>query len=143
MVDKADLLDPAAERALTSKSEALEKTTSDQLVVVTLPSLNGETIEATALKLGRVWGVGRKDIDNGVLLLVAPRERQVRIEVGYGLESLLTDDRAAAIIRDMIVPLKAGDYAAGIGLGVDAIDALLLSNRKRPQYRRPAMRKAA
>lgn len=137
------MLDPATEQALTLKSEALEKTTSDQLVVVTLPSLDGQTIETVGLTLGRRWGVGQKDLDNGVLLLVAPNERRVRIEVGYGLEALLTDERAGAIIREQVELFRKGRSAEAIVLGVDRIDALLRSNAERPQYRRPHMKKAA
>jgi len=125
------------------KSEALEKTTSDQLVIVTLPSLEGRTIEDVGLSLGRRWGVGQKELDNGVLLLVAPNERRVRIEVGYGLEELLTDESAAAIIRDQVPLFRSGKYADAIILGVDRIDALLRSKAQRPQYRRPQMKKAA
>jgi uncharacterized protein len=143
VVDRAGMLDPATEQALTLKSEALEKTTSDQLVVVTLPSLEGETIEQTGLRLGRGWGIGQKDLDNGVLLLVAPNERKVRIEVGYGLEALLTDEQAGAIIREQVGLFKNGRSADAIVLGVDRIDALLRSNTQRPQYRRPQMKKAA
>ena len=142
-MDKADLLDPATEQALTSKCEALEKQTSDQLVVVTLPSLEGQSIETVGLTLGRRWGVGQKELDNGVLLLVAPKERQVRIEVGYGLEALLTDERAAAIVREQVDLFRKGQNADAIVLGVDRIDALLRSNRQRPQYRRSEMKKAA
>jgi uncharacterized protein len=143
VMDKADLLDSATEQALTLKSEALEKKTSDQLVIVTLPSLQGQTIETVGLTLGRRWGVGQKDLDNGVLLVVAPNERQVRIEVGYGLEALLTDERAAAIIREQADLFRKGRNAEAIVLGVDRIDALLRSNTQRPQYRRPDMKKAA
>ena len=143
VMDQAELLDPATEHALTMKSEALEKATSDQLVVVTLPSLEGQTIEAAGLSLGRRWGVGQEDLDNGVLLLVAPNEQKVRIEVGYGLEALLTDERAGAIIREQVELFKKGRDADAIVLGVDRIDALLRSNKQRPQYRRPQMKKAA
>lgn len=142
-MDGADLLDLATEQLLTLKSEALEKATSDQLVVVTLPSLEGQTIEAVGLSLGRRWGVGQKELDNGVLLLVAPNERKVRIEVGYGLEALLTDERAGAIIREQVELFRKGRESDGIVLGVDRIDALLRSNVQRPQYRRPNMKKAA
>jgi len=142
-MDRANLLDPATEQSLTLKSEALEKTTSDQLVIVTLPSLEGRTIEDVGLSLGRRWGVGQKELDNGVLLLVAPNERRVRIEVGYGLEELLTDESAAAIIRDQVPLFRSGKYADAIILGVDRIDALLRSKAQRPQYRRPQMKKAA
>ena len=143
VMDKADLLDPATEQALTMKSEALEKATSDQLVIFTIPSLEGQTIEAVGLSLGRRWGLGQKDLDNGVLLLIAPKERKVRIEVGYGLEALLTDERAGAIIREQVELFKQRRNADAIILGVDRIDALLRSNRQRPQYRRPQMKKAA
>ncbi len=143
VVDQADLLAPALEQALTLKSKALEKATGDQLVVVTLPSLKGRTIEEVGLTLGRGWGVGQQDLDNGVLLLVAPNERKVRIEVGYGLEALLTDERAGAIVREQLGLFRQGRSADAIALGVDRIDALLRSNSQRPQYRRPHMKKAA
>ena len=143
VMDQANLLDPATEQSLTLKSEALEKATSDQLVVVTLPSLDGRTIEDVGLSLGRRWGVGRKDLDNGVLMLVAHNERKVRIEVGYGLEALLTDEKAAAIIREQVPLFRNRKNAEAIVLGVDRIDALLRSNVQRPQYRRPQMKKAA
>jgi len=143
VMDKADLLDSATEQSLTLKSEALEKATSDQLVIVTLPSLEGRTIEDVGLSLGRRWGVGQKKLDNGVLLLVAPNERKVRIEVGYGLEALLTDERAAAIVREQVALFRSAKYADAIVLGVDRIDAVLRSNVQRPQYRRPQMKKAA
>ena len=143
VMDNANLLDPATERSLTVKSEALEKATSDQLVVVTLPSLDGRTIEDVGLSLGRRWGVGQKELDNGVLLLVAPNERKVRIEVGYGLEALLTDERAAAIVREQIPLFRSGKSVDAIVLGVGRIDTVLRSNTQRPQYRRPQMRKAA
>lgn len=142
-MDQADLLDPATEQALAVKSEALEKATGDQLVVVTLPSLEGQAIETVGLRLGRDWGVGQKDLDNGVLLLVAPNERKVRIEVGYGLEALLTDERAGMIVREQVELFRKGRSSDAIVLGVDRIDALLRSNARRPQYRRPHVKKAA
>lgn len=143
VMDRANLLDPATEQSLTLKSEALEKATRDQLVIVTLPSLEGKTIEDVGLSLGRRWGVGQKELDNGVLLLVAPNERKVRIEVGYGLEALLTDERAGAIIREQVDLFKQGQSSKAIVLGVDRIGALLRSDLQRPQYRRPQMKKAA
>ena len=85
VVDQADLLDPATEQALTAKLAALEATSSDQLVVVTVSSLQDQEIEDYGYQLGRAWGIGQKEGDNGVLLIVAPTERKVRIEVGYGL----------------------------------------------------------
>ena len=133
VVDQADLIEPAGEATLTAKLAALEAETSDQVVVVTLPNLKGEPIDVTGLRLGNGWGIGRKDRDNGVLLLVAPNERKVRIEVGKGLEGLLTDARAAKIIQVMTPQLKANRLEAGIALGVDEIDKRLRSDHRRPQ----------
>ena len=118
---------------MTAKLAALEADTSDQLVVVTLPSLQGESIEATGLRLGNGWGIGSKDADNGVLLLVAPNERKVRIEVGEGLEGLLTDARAAEITRTMVPQFKAGHFGGAITVGVDEISKRLRSDQRRPQ----------
>jgi len=133
VVDQADLIDPAREAALVTKLAALESDTSDQLVVVTLPELKGETIEATALWLGNGWSIGREDVDNGVLLVVAPKDRKVRIEVGKGLEGLLTDARAAQIIQRITPHFEAERFEDGIALGVDAISERLRSDRRRPQ----------
>ncbi len=87
MVDDADLLSYADEVAITADLKALEDKSSDQVVVVTLPSLQGYTIEDFGYQLGRHWGIGTAKLDNGVLLIVAPNERKVRIEVGRGLEA--------------------------------------------------------
>ena len=143
VVDNANLLTPEKKLALTSKLVALENETSDQLVVVTLPDLKGAKLDVVAQSLGNGWGIGRADIDNGVLLVVAPKERQVRIQVGYGLEGLLTDQRAAVVVREMLPKFRAGDLPAGIELGVDRIQSVLLSDRVRPRYLNEARRKAA
>src|SRR5581483_5381968 len=87
VVDDADLLSPADEQELTDELKALEDKSSDQVVVVTLPSLQGYAIEDYGYRLGRHWGIGTAKLNNGVLLIVAPNERKVRIEVGYGLEA--------------------------------------------------------
>lgn len=134
--DRAGIIPAAEEIDLARTSEALERTTTDQLVVVTVPTLNGKSIEEFSIDLGRRMGVGQADKDNGVLLVVAPNEHKVRIEVGYGLEALLTDRRAYHIIQDMIPRFKSGDQGGAIRLGVNEIDALLLSDRRRPQYAR-------
>jgi uncharacterized protein len=134
VVDEADLLTPVDEAALTETSADLERRTSDQLVVVTLPSLQGATIEAMGLTLGSRWGIGQADKDNGVLVLVAPNERMVRIEVGYGLEPILTDARAQAIIDNDMVPLfREGRLALGIAAGTRAIARLLIDQADRPR----------
>lgn len=111
----------------------MERTTSDQLVVVTLPSLEGRPIETWGLELGNGWGVGQDKLDNGVLLIVAPNDRKVRIEVGYGLEGLLTDARAKDIIDAQLLPsFRENDLVGGIQKGVDAIIKVLESSRARP-----------
>ena len=139
VVDEAKLLPPAAQAKLAGELESLEAATSDQVVVATLPSLGGRTVEQVGLALGRCWGIGRKGLDNGVVVLVAPAEHKVRIEVGYGLEGLLTDPRAAAIIdQDMLPRFREQHMAEAVEAGVGAIDTLLRSDTRRPQRAAPA-----
>jgi uncharacterized protein len=139
VVDRADLLSAPAEAELTARLAALEKATTDQLVVVTVPSLEGEPIDHFGLRLGNGWAIGQKGVDNGVLLIVAPREKQARIEVGYGLEGLLTDERAAWILKERALPNFAkGKFERGIDEGVAAIGATLESDRTRPRCRQQA-----
>ena len=122
VVDEAHLLEPAAEAALVAKLEKLEADTGDQLVVVTLNSLQDYEIEDYGYRLGRHWGIGDKEHDTGALLIIAPNERRVRIEVGYGLEPVLTDAMSAQIIQNQILPaFRTGGYQRGITEGVDAI----------------------
>ncbi len=126
VVDDADLLDDPMERYLTSLSAQHESTTSNQVVIVTLPSLQGTSIEAFGYQLGRHWEIGQAEHDNGLLLIVAPNERQVRIEVGYGLEGVMTDAIARTIIETEILPhFRAGDFQRGIVDGAEAIIAVL------------------
>lgn len=126
VVDQANLLTPAKEAELTARLEALERDTSDQLVVVTLESLQGLEIEDYGYRLGRTWGIGQAETNNGVLLIVAPEERKVRIEVGYGLEPVLTDGFSALVIHNEILPsFRDGHFERGIEQGVTAIDAQL------------------
>ena len=106
--------------------KAYEDKTSDQVVVATVPSLQGRTVEDYANRLFRAWKLGQAKTDNGALLLVAPNERKVRIEVGYGLEGALTDALSKVIITTAITPrFKTGDYAGGINAGVDAVLSIL------------------
>ncbi len=122
VVDAANLLDPAQEAALTQKLQALDQQSGRQLVVATIPSLEGRTIEDYGYRLGRTWAIGDKEKDDGVLLIVAPNERKVRIETGYGARVFLTDALSSIIIRNAITPrFKAGDFPGGIDAGVDAI----------------------
>ena len=122
VVDEAGILDPAAKTALESKLAEFETKTTGQLVVVTLKSLQGTSIEDYGYQLGRHWGIGQKEKNSGALLIVVPSERKVRIEVGYGLEGQLTDAVSKLIIENAIVPrFRAGDFAGGINRGVDDI----------------------
>ena len=122
VVDQANLLSPQQEADLTTRSEALEKQTGRQFVVATVNSLENRTIEDYGYQLGRYWRIGREKEDDGVILLVAPSERKVRIETGYGAEGFLPDILAGRIIRDDILPrFREGDMAAGIMAGADAI----------------------
>ena len=143
VVDQAGLIDTATEATLTQRLAALEARTSDQLVVVTVPTLAGQPIEKYSLNLANAWGVGDADLDNGVLLMVAPNERKVRIEVGLGLEGLLTDAKAAEVIELMLPHFREGGMQQGITTGIGAIDHLLSSDKRRPQLKQTEMRQAA
>jgi uncharacterized protein len=122
VVDQAHLLTPEQVLDLTSKSQALEAQAGRQFVVATVPSLEGRTIEDYGYRLGRTWNIGEKGKDNGVILLVAPKERKVRIETGYGARVFLTDAVSSVIVREAILPrFKAGDYGGGIEAGANEI----------------------
>lgn len=122
VVDQADILTPQTENRLNSLLAQQEQATSNQVVVVTLRSLQGYAIEDYGYQLGRHWGIGQKENDNGVLLIVAPNERKVRIEVGYGLEGSLTDALSKNIIETVITPrFKQGDMNGGVLEGTRAI----------------------
>ena len=122
VVDAAGIIDPATREALTQKLADFEAKSSDQVVVVTVPSLNGEDIESFANHLFRAWALGQKQLNNGILLVVAPNDRKVRIEVGSGLEGTMTDALASVIINGTIIPaFRDGDYSGGIAQGVDNI----------------------
>ncbi len=126
VVDQAELLTPAVEAAVTAKLAQLETDTGDQFVVVTLDSLQDYEIEDYGNRLGRAWGIGNAENDSGVLLIVAPNERKVRLEVGYGLEPVLTDALSNQIIQtDILPPFRDGEYSRGIESGVDAVIAQL------------------
>lgn len=133
--DQARLLTPTEEIALARKSEALEKDTTDQLVIVTVPSLHGQDIAQFSTSLGNRWGVGEADKDNGVLMVIAPNERKVRIAVGYGLEGLLTDARAATIVEEMLPLFHDSRHSDAIALGAQRIDQVLRSDAKRPRHK--------
>ena len=122
VVDQANLIPPVERDALTARLEQLENESGRQLVVATVSSLEGRSIEDYGYRLGRTWAIGQKGKDDGVVLLVAPKERKVRIETGYGARVFLTDAMSSIIIREAILPsFKANDYPGGIKAGVDQI----------------------
>jgi uncharacterized protein len=122
VVDGANILSPEVEAELTGKLAALETATGRQLVVATLADLQGYEIEEYGYQLGRAWGVGREGADDGTLFLVAPAQRKVRIEVGYGLEGVLTDALSSVILQTRVLPrFKAGDMPGGVVAGTDAL----------------------
>ncbi|CAN7240547.1 YgcG family protein [Phyllobacterium sp. LjRoot231] len=126
VVDGANVIDAATRDQITQKLAAFEAKSSDQVVVVTVPSLDGEEIEPYSNRLYRSWALGQKQENNGVLLVVAPNDRKVRIEVGYGLEGTLTDLLSKLIIENAIIPgFRSGDYSGGISKGVDGILTVL------------------
>ncbi|KMO21267.1 TPM domain-containing protein [Methylobacterium platani] len=126
VVDGAGLLQPEDAAALAARLKAHEDRTTDQVVVATVPSLQGTSVEDFANRLFRAWGLGTGARNNGVLFLVAPAERKVRIEVGYGLEGALTDALSKVIIASAVAPkFKAGDFPGGIRAGVDGILGIL------------------
>jgi uncharacterized protein len=122
VVDQANIIPDATEAELTAKLETLEQTTQRQLVVVTLADLQGYDIADYGYQLGRNWGIGDAERNDGALLIVAPNDKKVRIEVGYGLEGYLTDAVSSLIINNAIVPrFREGDMPGGIVAGTDAI----------------------
>jgi uncharacterized protein len=122
VVDDAGVLDAWTQSELSDMLATHEGETGEQVVVVTLSSLQGYSIEDFGYQLGRHWGIGQKGKNNGVLLIVAPKEHKVRIEVGYGLEGELTDAASSTIIQNYILPsLKRGDYNAGVPAGTTSI----------------------
>ena len=122
VVDQAGLLRPEQVYDLTSKSEALEAATKRQFVVATVKSLEGRTIEEYGYQLGRHWKIGDEKRDDGVILLVAPNEKKVRIETGYGARVFLTDAVSGLIVQNTILPkFRQGDLPGGIMAGADAI----------------------
>ncbi|MGZ5912801.1 MAG: TPM domain-containing protein [Reyranella sp.] len=140
VVDQANIIPADSRAAIEAKLADLEAKSGIQLVVATVSSLDGQEIEPYANELFRTWKLGEKTKNNGVLLLVAPNERRVRIEVGYGLEGTLTDALSQVIIANAITPrFKAGDYAGGITRGVDDVITVLTTDASEWQQR-PSLR---
>src|SRR6266853_5779920 len=140
VVDEAHILSARERDALSSKLAELEAKSGIQLVVATVNSLQGQEIEPYANELFRTWKLGEKTKNNGVLLLVAPNEHRVRIEVGYGLEGTLTDALSKLIIANAIAPrFKIGDFGDGVSRGVDDIITVLTTDSSEWQQR-PSLR---
>jgi uncharacterized protein len=130
VVDDAGVLSDDTKARLTGILAQLEQKTGDQLVVVTLKSLQGQEIAAYGYQLGRAWGIGQKKRNNGALLIVAPNEHKVRVEVGYGLEGELTDAASRVIIENAMLPqFRAGNYDAGVEQGTADIVRLLAGGK--------------
>src|SRR6202171_1612557 len=129
VVDDASVLNASTQAELTDMLAAHERATGEQVVVVTLASMQGNTIEDYGYQLGRYWGVGQKGKNTGAILIGAPKERKVRIEVGYGLEGKLTDAISRTIIESDIVPsFKRGDFNSGVVAGTTSILKVLGGN---------------
>jgi len=136
VVDAANILSASQESRLAALSAELERSTSDQLAIVTVASVDGQDAGAFARRLGNSWGVGQRYLDNGVLILLVARDRKVRISVGYGLEGLLTDECAAKVVAHMLPYFRKGLYGAGLEKGEHEIIEVLTSDPRRPQRKR-------
>jgi uncharacterized membrane protein YgcG len=136
VVDNAEILKPATRERVVALAKVHEDKTTDQIAVLTIPTLGGESVEEFATRVFEAWKLGQRSKDNGVLVVVAPQDRKMRIEVGYGLEGTLTDVAASRIIRDVMTPaFKSGDFDRGIEDGVKARSSR--SSRDRLQRRGP------
>ncbi|MGC1302850.1 MAG: TPM domain-containing protein, partial [Caulobacteraceae bacterium] len=145
VVDDAHVLSPEVTAQLTQKLAALQAKNGRQLVVVTLPSLQGDDIEDYGYQLGRAWGIGQKGQDNGALFILAPNEKKVRVEVGYGLEPVLTDALSSVILQTQVLPrFRQGDIPGGVVAGTDAlVQQLGLSDAEAQQQVQEAVRRPA
>jgi len=126
VTDNAEIFSPETRERLTESLKAHEGRTTNQIAILTVPTLNGENIEEFAVAVFEAWKLGQKDKDNGILIVVVPDDRRMRIEVGYGLEGTMTDSMAGRIIQNIMTPrFKNGDYDGGIADGVNAVIEVL------------------
>ncbi len=131
VVDNANIINRKDTEEINSYLENLEKSTGAQVAVLTVDSLNGDSIEDFSMKVAETWQLGQKDKDNGVLITVALKERKIRIEVGYGLEGTLTDTKCGLIQRNVIIPeFRNGDYSEGILKGVKNVAGIISANEE-------------
>lgn len=142
--DYAAMLSPASQRQLEAALTDFEQRESTQIVVLTIPSLEGDSLEDFSMRVAEAWKIGQSGADNGAILLIAKKDRKIRIEVGYGLEGSLTDLIAGRIIRDVIAPqFKMGNFDQGISQGVAALIAAVkgeFSAADLPQKQRPSQK---
>lgn len=137
--DQAHLLTPEQAAALEEKLHAYEEKTTNQIALLTVPSLEGDPLEAFSVRVAREWQLGQEKRNNGVLIFIAAEERGIRIEVGYGLEGALTDAQSSSIIRNIMIPaFRAGDFNRGIQASVDAIQAAIAGEFTAPEGPAPA-----
>ncbi len=142
--DYAGMLSAEATQSLESELTAFEKTDSTQIVVLTIPSLEGENLEDFSIKVAEAWKIGQKGTDNGAILLLVKKERKIRIEVGRGLEGKLTDLVSGRIIRNEIVPrFKTGDFDGGVQQGVSSIMATVKGEYRATQHEQPSEKRRA
>ncbi|MGD9905953.1 MAG: YgcG family protein [Vicinamibacterales bacterium] len=138
--DFANLLTEADEARLARRLDDVERATTAEIAVVTVPSLDGLTVEEYATRLFAAWGIGQAGTDNGVLVLVAPNQREMRIEVGYGLEGVLPDGLAGQIVRETFLPaFRDGDYPRGIVAGTERVAAVVERNQPLTDAERQAL----
>ena len=140
--DLTRTLSPAARAHLETKLGDLETRTGAQVVILLIPSLEGEPLEPYSVRVAQTWKLGRKGIDDGVLFLVAKNDRKMRIEVGYGLEPKLTDAQTREILDERVRPrFREGDFEGGVEAGVDAIASIIdgkpLARSAGPAFARP------
>ena len=136
--DYAGVMSQDQVRTLESQLTQFEQETGHQIAVLTIPTLDGEDIEGFSIRVAETWKIGKKGFDNGVILLVAVKDRKLRLEVGYGLEGVLPDAIADRIIRDYIVPrFRAQDYAGGVIAGIDAVQKVIKQEPLPESARKP------
>lgn len=139
VTDLTGTLDATQRAQLENRLAALEREKGAQLVIVLVPSVQPESIEAYGIRLAEAWRIGRQGVDDGVIILVAKNDRAVRIEVGYGLEGAIPDALAKRIIEERIVPrFREGDFYGGLSAGVDALARLIRGETLLPPAKRTA-----
>ena len=124
--DYGDILNSSQETTLENLLREAENKTSSQVVLLTIPSLQEEVLEDYSMRVVEKWKIGQEKFDNGLLMLVAMKEKKIRVEVGYGLEHIITDAKSSYIIRKLMVPFfKKGNYYGGINQGLVAVSGLI------------------